>query len=190
MRLQTPRIAPVETADTPPESAALMERFRTEGRDYNIFRTFSRHPAAFAAFLPWGGHVLGPGNTLDPRERELLILRVGWLCRAGYEWSRHVPLGRRAGLGDAEIEGIKVGANAPIWGPADAALIRAADALVTDHFVPDATWSALAARLSERQLMDVVFTVGQYVMVSMFLNSAGVQLDPDVALDVDWKARR
>jgi 4-carboxymuconolactone decarboxylase len=42
-----------------------------------------------------------------------------------------------------------------------------------------ATWKALAQHYSEQQLMDLVFTVGEYTLVSMALNSFGVQLDPD-----------
>ena len=36
---------------------------------------------------------------------------------------------------------------------------------------------ALAGHLNTQQLMDLVFTVGQYNLVSMVLNSFGVQLD-------------
>jgi 4-carboxymuconolactone decarboxylase len=60
-------------------------------------------------------------------------------------------------------------------------LLRAADELHADQFMKDATWKGLADHYNERQLMDTVFTVGQYMMVSMFLNSAGVQLEPGFA---------
>lgn len=62
----------------------------------------------------------------------------------------------------------------------DAALLLAVDQLVRDSFIQDATWSALARRYNQQQLMDVVFTVGQYTLLAMFLNSAGVQLDEGV----------
>ena len=46
-----------------------------------------------------------------------------------------------------------------------------------DSFISDATWSALSEHYDTRQLMDLLFTVGQYNLVSMVLNSLGVQLD-------------
>jgi hypothetical protein len=46
--------------------------------------------------------------------------------------------------------------------------------------VDDETWAALAQRYTVEQLMDVVFAVGQYTLVSMALNSFGVQLDEGV----------
>ena len=59
----------------------------------------------------------------------------------------------------------------------DDVLLRAVDELVGDHFMSDATWSLLARRFGQTQLIDLVFTVGQYAMVSMALNSFGVQLE-------------
>jgi len=106
-----------------------------------------------------------------------LILRIGWLCRAEYEWSQHVVIGRAVGLSDAEIDRIGDGPDAPGWSADDAALLRAVDELHADACIADATWQALAGRFSTQQIMDVIFTVGQYALVSMALNSLGVQLD-------------
>jgi hypothetical protein len=61
-------------------------------------------------------------------------------------------------------------------------LIRAADELHSDQFITDSTWKALAERCSERQSMDLIFTVGQYTMLSMFANSAGIRLTHGPAL--------
>ena len=43
--------------------------------------------------------------------------------------------------------------------------------------VSDAAWATLAKKYSTEQLMDAVFTVGQYNLVSWALNSFGVPLD-------------
>jgi alkylhydroperoxidase family enzyme len=111
-----------------------------------------------------------------------LILRVGWLCQSGYEWGQHVLIGQKAGLSDLEIEAIKVGPSDASWGIQDAWLLTAADELRADAFITDETWRALASYYSQQQLMDLVFTVGQYQLVSMALNTFGVQLDPDLPI--------
>jgi hypothetical protein len=64
--------------------------------------------------------------------------------------------------------------------PFDAHLLRAVDELHKDAFVSDQTWTALSERYNTKQLMDVVFAVGQYQLVSMALNTFGVQLDKGV----------
>ena len=125
----------------------------------------------------FGNHVLAR-NTLPPRERELVILRIGWLCRSGYEWGQHVRIARDSGLRDDEIARIARGPDAPGWSELDRALLRATDELHDDAFISDATWQALSQHLDTQQLIDLVFTVGQYQLVSMALNSFGVQPEP------------
>ena len=185
MRLSAPRIAPLKPDELTDEQKEALKPF--DGRVINIFATLARAPKALTRFQQWGAYVLSRRNSLPEREREIVILRVGYLCKSGYEFTQHTRIGLAAGLTEADISNIKKGAGAG-WSAADAALIRAADELVGDHFVSDATWAALKAHFDEKQRMDVVFTVGQYTQVSMFLNTFGVQLDPGQTLDPDLRA--
>lgn len=184
MRLTQARIAPLSDAEFSDEQKEQLKPFG--GRILNIFRTLVRAPKAFECFNQWGGYVLSRRNDLPAREREIVILRTGFLCKSGYEWTQHVGIGKREGLSDDEIARIKKGAGAG-WSAADAALLRASDELHKDQFITDATWKALSEHFSEKQRMDVVFTAGQYTQVSMMLNSFGVQLDPGQTLDPDLK---
>jgi 4-carboxymuconolactone decarboxylase len=157
-------------------AAILLSRRKT----YNVLGTMAQHWDAAQKFLVWAYHVMGETSTLPPRERELLILRIGWLCQSEYEWGQHVLFARAAGLSDTEIVRIKEGADAVGWAPFDANLLRAVDELHKDAFISDRTWKALSERYNTKQLMDVVFAVGQYRLVSMSLNTFGVQLDKGV----------
>jgi 4-carboxymuconolactone decarboxylase len=188
MHLNAPRIAPVAQDQWTAEQAELAAPMVSRGTMLNIFRTLLNHPDAMRGFMSWGSYVLSKKNTLPGREREIVVLRTGFLCGSGYEWTQHVPIGQRAGLSDAEIKAIKEGPNALIWSAADAALIRASDELHARQFVSDGTWEALKAHFSELQCMDVVFTAGQYTQVSMLLNTFGVQLDEGQVLDPQLKA--
>lgn len=172
MRLATPRLAPLADEQIDPEIRA---RFGA-GPLLNIFRTLAHHPKLLKRWLVFGNHVLAR-STLAPRERELAILRVGWLCRSGYEWGQHVVIARRSGVTDAEIERLADGPDAPGWSEADRALLRAVDELHGDAFVSDATWAALVQHFSTQQILDLIFAVGQYQLVSMALNTLGVQPD-------------
>ena len=184
MRLAQARIAPLSDAELNDDQKEVLKPFGN--RVLNIFRTLVRAPKALQRFNEWGGYVLSRRNDLPPREREIVILRTGFLCKSGYEWTQHVGIGKREGLTDDEIVRIKKGAEAG-WSAADAALIRATDELHKDQFITDATWKALGAQFTQKQCMDVVFTAGQYTQVSMFLNTFGVQLDAGQTLDPDLK---
>jgi 4-carboxymuconolactone decarboxylase len=188
MRLTAPRIAPLTDDELTDEQRAVVAPLIEHGQFFNIFRTFVRTSAALRSFLGWGQYLLSPQSSLGPREREIVILRVGFLCRSGYEFAQHEAIGLRSGLSAEDIARIKVGADAG-WSPGEAALIRMADELIADHFVSDATWVALRAAFDETQCMDAVYTAGQYTQVSMFLNSFGVQLDAGLTLDTDLAQR-
>jgi len=83
-----------------------------------------------------------------------------------------------------EVAAVRDAADDPRWTPTEQLLLRAADELHDQQRISDTTWAALSADYSEQQLIDIVFTVGQYTMVAMFLNTSGVQLDPGV--DAAW----
>jgi alkylhydroperoxidase family enzyme len=185
MRLSKPRITPLADAELTPEQAEALEAFRP-GPVLNIFRTLARAPKALTRFNTWGGYILSRRNDLPAKEREIVILRTGFLCKSGYEWTQHVRIGLREGLTEDEIARIKQGADAG-WSQEHAALIQAADELHRDQFITDDTWSALSRHFSQKQCMDVVFTAAQYTQVSMFLNTFGVQLDEGQTLDPDLK---
>ena len=187
MRLTSPRIAPLADAQLDADQAEILAPMAANGPVLNIFRTLVNAPKAAKAFLSWGNYILSRRNDLPAREREIVILRIGFLCRSGYEWTQHVGIGLRAGLTETEVARIKAGADAEGWSAADAALIRASDELHHDQFITNSTWAALKAHFSDKQCMDLVFTAGQYTQVSMMLNSFGVQLDEGQTLDPDLK---
>ncbi len=187
MRLSAPRVAPLGDEELSPEQAEALQPVRSGKLGVlNIFRTLVRAPKALARFNQWGGYVLSRRNDLPAREREIVILRVGYLCKSGYEFTQHTRIGLDSGLTAAEIEAIKRGADAG-WSAADAVLIRATDELHADHFISDSTWNMLKQHYTEKQCMDVVFTTGQYTQVSMILNTFGVQLDAGQVLDPELK---
>lgn len=196
MRLSAPRILPLDLDALDEDQRAALSPFltpgrsvtRSEGQVLNIFRTLAHAPKALTAFLAWGSHILSKRNSLHERDRELVILRTGYNCKSGYEFTQHHRIGLDCGLSEAEIEAIKLGPDAPIWSAQDRAMLQATDDLTRDFFVSDASWAALAF-LTEKQKMDLVMTVGQYTQVSMMLNSFGVQLDPGQVLDPALDAR-
>jgi len=190
MRLSAPRVPPVDLARIDDEQREALAVFaatardvtKSEGAVLNIFRTLVHAPKALTAFLAWGEYILSRRNSLPERERELVILRTGFNCGSGYEFTQHTRIGLDAGLTEAEIEAIKTGPGSPKWSEADRALLQATDDLARDFHVSDASWAALSS-FSEKQKMDLVMTVGQYTQVSMMLNSFGVQLDAGQKLD-------
>jgi len=177
MKLKTPRLEPLQADQWSDEVRDILRPIKEQqGEVPNIFKTLAHHPNLMRRWLVFGNHVLFK-STLPARERELIILRIGWLCQAEYEWAQHVQIGRKAGLTDEEIHRIKTGPDAKEWNEQDRLLLQATDELRADAHLSDATWQGLSRYYNTQQLMDVVFTIGQYNLVSMALNTLGVQLD-------------
>ncbi len=177
MKLKKPRIPPLPDAEIrESERKVLSQRRTADGRIYNIHRTLARHPELMEKWLHFAGYIFR-GSSLPPRDREMLILRIGWLCGCAYEFGHHTVLGETAGLTRDEIARITVGPEAPGWNAFQSALLRAADELHAEAFISDATWKVLAEQYDEKQLLDLVMTVGEYNLVSMLLNTCGVQLE-------------
>jgi alkylhydroperoxidase family enzyme len=156
------------------EQRELLQPNGSKSRPLNIFLTLVRHPKLFKRWQVFGSHVLAK-SSLPARERELVILRTGHLCKSGYEFHQHTRIGLQAGLTSDEIA--KLQRDDAEWTGKDAALIRAADELHADQFISDATWQALSKDWNQQQLMDLVFAIGQYTLVSMALNTFGVQIE-------------
>ncbi|MGE3177617.1 MAG: carboxymuconolactone decarboxylase family protein [Vicinamibacterales bacterium] len=175
-RVPQPRLDPLPASEwTDAHRQALGARARGD-ETADVFRTCLRNVELCRAWMGFTDYILSERISISQRDRELVILRIGALCRSDYEWSAHAALGLRVGLTAEEIARIPRGPDAPGWSAADATLLRATDELHNDQHISDATWARLRERFNERQIMDVIFTAGQYTLVSMFLNSAGVQL--------------
>jgi len=174
MRLSQPRIEPLEADQWSEEASKVLAPILAAGPPLNIFTTLAHHPGLMRRWMVFANHVLGK-STLPARQREIAILRIGYLCRSAYEWGQHVEIGRASGLSDEDIRRIQIGPDTPAWSELDRAVLAATDELHADSFISDPTWAALAEHLTTEQIMDVVFAVGQYNLVSMALNSFGVQ---------------
>lgn len=144
----------------------------------NIFRTMAKHRGLADRFNRLGGYLLVKG-LLPARERELVILRVGWRCGSVYEFGQHTVMSKPAGITDDEVRRLAQ-ESTDGWGDGDLDLIRFADELCTTNTVSDPTWERLTARWSDEEMIELLILGGFYRMVSGFLNSAGVELDPGV----------
>ncbi len=178
LRLSQPRIPPLKESEMDENAIKLLKPAKALGRGkyLNIFSTLIRHPKLYKAWNTFGNYILGQ-STLPAREREILILRIGWLCQSEYEWGQHVVIGKLCGLDDKEIKQIIKGSSSQGWSSFESALLSAVDELYEHSIISDATWSILSESYDEQQLIDLLFTVGQYQLVSMALNTLGIQLD-------------
>jgi 4-carboxymuconolactone decarboxylase len=176
----TPRIPPQPPEEWDDELRPLLDAGRGERPslgEMNIFTTLIRHPDLFKTWMPFAGYLL-INATLPFEDRELLILRTGYNCRAPYEWGQHARIALDGGIDRAVIDRVAAGPDDPGWDERQTLLLRAADELHADARISDSTWGGLAEHLDEQQLIELPILVGQYHLVAFALNSLGVQPEP------------
>lgn len=163
------------------EQAALLEGTKVmRETPLNIFRTLVRHPKLYRRSMALGAEFMF-GGRIDPRDREIVILRVAYRTRSVYEYGQHVVIGATAGLAPEEIADLAMERpSVETFSDAELALVAMADDLCDDDCVTDATWAALGVDRSDEEVMELLFLAGYYRMLAGFLNSAGVPLDPDI----------
>jgi alkylhydroperoxidase family enzyme len=171
MRPSSPRIPLVSRDAYTPDQAAL-----ASGRDgYILTRMLVQHPDFYRVFIPYLTKLMS-GSLLPSRDREILILRTLGLCDESYEEHHHTSLGLQIGMSADEVEAARDGKGA-VLGTLDRILMKAAEELVNDRCMSDETWAVLAKGYTVNQMIEVVFLVGSYTMLSMATNSFGMPLD-------------
>jgi alkylhydroperoxidase family enzyme len=172
-------IGPQRIAPIPPDAFSdAQNKFVGEGwwKGLHFCQTMVQHLELYRNYRPLIAKVI-PHSELSPRDRQILVLRTLALCNEVYEATHHEHISRNAGLTDADIEAART--NGAGLSPFEKTLVKAADELVRDHCIGDATWAALAERYSQVQLMEVVGLVGCYKMLAMIMKSYGIQLEDE-----------
>ena len=143
-----------------------------------FFAIMLRHPKLFRAHSDLAMVLMG-GGLLPVRDRELAVLRIGWLTQAPYEWNAHVDMAKRlTNITAEEIERVIHGAEAPGWSAHDAAILRAVEEMTTNAMITDETWATLTKTFDDSQMLEFPILVGQYLGVAFLQNSMRARLMP------------
>jgi alkylhydroperoxidase family enzyme len=133
----------------------------------------ARQPELLSPFLGWAA-ALALNGVLTHRDHEIVALRVAANCNSEFEWVEHVEYARAAGLTEAEIAALSRPTDEGAWTEVERALVAAADGLHRANDVDDSTWAVLADHYEPPALVEILFVVGQYTMLSMVANAAGI----------------
>jgi 4-carboxymuconolactone decarboxylase len=191
--LSQPRLAPVPFAEWDDHTRATLlshlrrpELYLSGGPDVPpmpvVLELFAHHVALSETFLAFTDVMASDQSTLEPRVRELAILRVAWRTGSGYEWNQHRRMGGDEGLTDLQLAAVPDGPTSAVWTPVERAVLSAADEMI-DHFaVSDETWAALASAFEAAPLFELLFVIGGYLCLAAVLNSIGLRGDlPDAS---------
>ncbi|HWD55159.1 MAG TPA: carboxymuconolactone decarboxylase family protein [Acidimicrobiales bacterium] len=183
-----PRLTPVPFAKWDKETrATLLSHLRRPERYLSgepgappmptVLELFAHHVPLSEAFLTLTDVMASDQSRLEPRIRELAILRVAWRTNSGYEWSQHQRMGGDEGLTDAQLDAVRDGPTSAVWSGPERAVVTAADEMIDQFDVSDETWGTLAASFEPASLFELLFVIGGYLCLATVLNSIGLRGD-------------
>jgi 4-carboxymuconolactone decarboxylase len=144
----------------------------------NAFRMLSHAPPLTDTTIDLGMAVLRE-STLGVRLRELVVMAVAAGTECAYESAQHRPIALNAGVTPAQLTAVvERRSTGPEFDGAESAAVTATFELVSRHTLAEGTLAALRACFTDRQVVELVTTVGYYVMLAGLMNGLGVDVDP------------
>jgi alkylhydroperoxidase family enzyme len=176
---RVPRL-PLDEARAAADEAAVPDYMA----ELSIFQVLLNHPPLARAINDLLATMLWHGD-LDPRLRELAIMRIGWLTACDYEWTQHWRVAFRLGVPAADLVGVRDWRRHESFGPAERAVLAATDDVVRDGAVSADSWAACMREFNgdTRVLVELVTAIGAWRMIASILHSLDVPLEEGV---VSW----
>ena len=149
------------------------------GTPPNLYRALGNHPQLVAAWNEFS-KVLRH-DTRTPRAlRELVILRGGQLMRSEYEWAQHLPMARKAGVREAQINALAEWRTSKEFDAREKAALALSEA-VTQGRVSDEVYKQAMKHFDHHDYVELSIVAAFYAMVGRMLDAMAVPLDADVA---------
>jgi len=175
------RLPYVDPATAPEHVRELLERLPVK---LNVFRMMANAESDFRPLVGLGTAILGR-QKLSPKLRELAILRVAALSPARYEWVQHVPIAQATGATAAQVGALeRDDITGDAFDPLERAVLRFTTEVVREVRASEPTFAELARRLSAQEIVELIVTVGYYMMIARLLETTAVDLDPPAGTKV------
>ncbi len=154
---------PLPTRETlaDPVAQQRWDRFAERGPVLNVFRLFLVNPA-----IQLNARQLWQACGLEPRSREIVILRCAAVRQSTYEWHQHVRISTDAGLSAAEINAVRSWQDATCFSAAERVLLAYVDELAMKPLPDEAVFAALAQGRSPAEILGVTMLITQYFQLA------------------------
>ena len=169
----TPEVEALFPLMLPPGSTA-------RGSDFNSILVLAQHPGFADPYLRFNA-MLARASDLPARLKEIAILRVAWRRGSTYEWVHHALSASRIGLAGEQLSALMQDVPGPVFTPEERAVIEATDDICLNGGIGDRTWPAISAALDTRQVMELLFVAGCYIMLAAILKTSGAPVEEPVA---------
>jgi alkylhydroperoxidase family enzyme len=164
--------------EAPAQVREVLDKYPPQIRSRRIFGILGHATDAFAAMTGYG-RALATKSQVAPALRELAVLRVARLTPgADYIWVEHVPIALALGLTQQQIDALAAG-DLDALGADESLVARFTDGVVRDAAPDDATWEAMTARFSPREILELMLSIGHFMTFARIHATIRVELEDD-----------
>jgi alkylhydroperoxidase family enzyme len=162
----------LDTKDATPEVAKILQRpivlnvQRITANAQQIFVERSRLSNALMTRI-----------TLDPRLREIAILRTAKVCHSVYEWTQHVPPAKHVGVTEEQIAAIENWQSATCFSELECLVLQFTDEVNASVKASRATLDGLKRHLSAGEIVELLVIIGHWRQTASILETLEVELD-------------
>ena len=118
------------------------------------------------------------GSLVDPKLRELGILRAGFGGASKFVYSQHCKAARAVGLSENQIRDVPSWTTSEHYSPLERAVLSYSDALVlSGGRVSDGTFSALQAELSDETILELTYVICTYALHATMSRALRLEYD-------------
>jgi alkylhydroperoxidase family enzyme len=147
----------------------------------SVFRVLLQHPALAKRVCDLLISLLFTDNKLNPRLRELLIMRIGWATGAVYEWTQHWRVATQMDIPEADILAVRDWEQSDVLSEEDKAILKATDDVLQQGFISDEAWNACCQHLkTEAERVELVLAIGNWGLFSQLLKSLNIPLEDGI----------
>ncbi len=152
------------------------DRTASRGPVLNIQRVFFANPdIRLDAFGTWRA------SGLEPRSREIVILRAAFKKQSRYEWHQHVRIASGEGLSDGDIKAVAHWENSSAFSPAERTLLAYVDALAESPRPSDEAFKAFADSRSTAEIVGITYLITLYFQLAHVMAALDLETEEEFA---------
>ncbi len=180
------RLPLVDPASAPEK---VREVFEVLPVSLNIFKMAAHAETCFRPLLRLGSAILTE-QELAGDIREMAVLLAAKVAGGEYEWVQHVPIAQACGVRDDQIAALERGdLSADCFDAKEKACLSFIDETARISKPSDATFAAAYAHLNEREIVELILTIGYYQMMARLTECTDTDIDEPAGTKVVEAAR-
>ncbi|HEV3111076.1 MAG TPA: carboxymuconolactone decarboxylase family protein [Candidatus Binataceae bacterium] len=162
--------------DEGPASEETLKFLKSGRLTLNVSRMIANSNAVFKYFNQLGGALMGKAK-LDPKLREIAILRTAKVSHSVYEWTQHVPMAKHVGVTDAQVAAMDKWQGAKCFNDLERKVLLFTDEVAANVKGSHEALEALKKDLKPDEIVELILTIGFWGMVARLLETTEVDLE-------------